>query len=272
MDAPLAPAAHREELVAAIEENLFALAPRFRLLPGAECGDGDEGLWSVTAIAFPFFNSIFRTRLADPRVETAIDRALERGRARGVPLLWWTGPQTRPADLGRRLEARGFTRDTEAPGMALELARLPRRPLGPPGLTIEPVADAAALGDWLGAFRAGFGIERDFERPWRDWLTAVGLDRGAPMRHFLARLAGEPVGTATVHLAAGVAGVYNVATVPGARRQGIGAETTRAALATIAGEGAAPWSILHSSRMGLRIYRALGFREYCRLGVYFWMG
>jgi ribosomal protein S18 acetylase RimI-like enzyme len=272
MDAPLGARASREELVAAIEENLFALAKHFRRIPGAEAGEGEEGIWTVTPVRFPFFNSIFRTRIEAASAGPAIDRALARAAANGVPFLWWTGPQTRPTDLGRALVARGFTRDAEAPGMALELARLPARPVGPAALAIETVEGEPALGDWLAAFRAGFGIEPEFEPPWRHWLRAVGLTAESPMRHFLAREGGRPVGTVSLHFAAGVVGVYNVATVPEARRRGIAAEATRQALGWAAARRDARWAILHSSTMGVRLYRALGFREHCRIGVYFWMG
>jgi ribosomal protein S18 acetylase RimI-like enzyme len=139
-------------------------------------------------------------------------------------------------------------------------------------LTVERVERGTALAEFVATFRLGFGIDVAFERPWIDWLATLGLGDGAPFRHFLARLDGEPVGTASVLLGAGVAGVYNVATAPGARRRGVGAEVTRAALAAARDEEGCAWSILHSSAMGLRVYRALGFREYCRIGVYFWMG
>jgi GNAT superfamily N-acetyltransferase len=271
MDAALGANASRDDLVAAIEENLFAMAQRFRRLPGAEGGEGEEGIWTVTPIRFPFFNSIFRTRVAPESTAATIDRAVARAARRGVPFLWWTGPQTRPADFGRALIARGFTRDADAPGMALEIARLPPGPVGPAGLAVEPVEGDPAVGDWLAAFRAGFDIEAEFEPPWRHWLRAVGLGPEAPMRHFLARLGGEPVGTVSLHFAAGVVGVYNVATVPAARRRGIGAETTRRALVWAGERRGATWAVLHSSTMGVRVYRALGFRELCRVGVYFWM-
>jgi ribosomal protein S18 acetylase RimI-like enzyme len=272
MASALSAAVDREAIVAAIEDNLFGLAPLLGLLPGAEQGAGEEGLWTVSAVDFPFFNSTFRSRLEPERVDAALDRMLARAREKRVPLLWWTGPQTRPRDLGRALVARGFVRDADAPGMALALAALGETPVGPPGLEVERVSDSAALATWVQTFRAGFGIDPEFEQPWIDWLAAVGLDRGAPLSHFVARRDGEPVGTASILLAAGVAGVYNVTTLPAARRRGVGAETTRAALAATRAETDLAWAVLHSSEMGLRIYRALGFREYCRIGIYFWMG
>jgi len=179
--------------VAAIEENLFALAPLFRHLPGAESGAGPEGRWTVTDVAFPFFNSILGTDVDAAGADATIERALTRARRRRVPVLWWTGPRTRPRDLGARLERHGFARDDEAPGMALELVRLPAADPPPPELTVERVESGAALADFVATFRLGFGIDAAFERPWVNWLATLGLGDGAPMRHYLARWAGEPV-------------------------------------------------------------------------------
>ena len=272
MTPPPRVAVDREAITAAIEQNLFALAPLFALLPGAETGEGEEGLWSLTDVAFPFFNSVLATAAAPERADAAIERVIARARRKRVPVLWWTGPRTRPSDLGARLARHGFEPDEPAPGMALELAHLPARTAAPAGLEVERVRDGATLAAWVSTFRAGFALERELERPWVDWLLALGLDDRSPLRHYLARLDGEPVGTASVLCAAGVAGVYNVATVPAARRRGVGAEVTRVALAAARDQQGFAWSILHSSAMGVRVYRALGFREHCRIGIYFWMG
>lgn len=268
---PLA-AGDRAGAAAAIEANLFALAPLFAFLPGTETGTGEEGRWALSQVPFPFFNSVVATAVEPAGADAAIERVLARARRRGMPVLWWTGPSTRPTDLGARLERHGFERDDPAPGMALALEHLPGRGAAPAGLGVERVVGPEALAEWVTVMRTGFGIEREFEAPWRAWLTALGLDDASPFRHYLARLDGAPVATASVLLAAGVAGVYNVATLPAARRHGVGAEVTRQALVEARDREAQTWSILHSSPMGVRVYRALGFREVCRIGIYFWMG
>jgi predicted acetyltransferase len=84
-------------------------------------------------------------------------------------------------------------------------------------------------------------------------------------------LDGEPVGASMLLLSAGVAGIYNVATIPMAQRMGVGSAMTAAALrdADKHGYGIV---ILHSSEVGYPVYKRLGFQEYCKLGVYVWMG
>jgi predicted acetyltransferase len=77
------------------------------------------------------------------------------------------------------------------------------------------------------------------------------------------------VATAALHLGAGVAGIYAVSTIPGARRQGFGAAITLAALRA-ARESGYQIAILHATQMGAGVYRRLGFEEYCTIGMYTW--
>jgi len=72
-------------------------------------------------------------------------------------------------------------------------------------------------------------------------------------------------------MAAGVAGIYNVGTVPEARGKGIGAAITLAPLLEARSRGY-KIAILHASELGYSVYRRLGFQDYCQMNIYVWMG
>lgn len=77
--------------------------------------------------------------------------------------------------------------------------------------------------------------------------------------HVLAWMYGRAVGAGTLITSGGVAGVYNVATVPSARRQGVAA-AVMGALHRRALELGYPGTALASSSMGIPLYDRLGYR------------
>ena len=65
----------------------------------------------------------------------------------------------------------------------------------------------------------------------------------------------------------GIVAIYNVATVPAARRRGAGAAVTAAAMADAQVDGAR-WAILETSEMGRSVYERLGFRRVAEVAIY----
>ncbi|HET7076130.1 MAG TPA: GNAT family N-acetyltransferase [Chloroflexia bacterium] len=253
-------------LTAAIEDNLFAFFALFRRLPGAEYEDRPDRIRLLTGIPFPMFNAVFRARLAPDGLEAGITATLAPFAARHLPMLWWTGPATRPADLGARLLARGMVRTSDSTGMACDLRDLPP-PGVPPGLTIARVRDAAGFAAWMGPVARSFDLPPFAAAALRGFCEQVGFGPDAPFQHYLARVAGTPVAGASLFLGAGVAGLYNVATAPDARGQGTATALVLAALHAARARGYRV-GILQSTRMGLNLYHRLGFAEYSTIAHY----
>jgi GNAT superfamily N-acetyltransferase len=256
-------------LVKAIEENQFEGYQIFRHWPRAEVHDDPDMLWTITDIPNSMFNNVFRAQLAPDNVDAAIEAVIARCRSRNVPVFWHVGPLTKPANLGKYLQVHGFTLGGESPGMAVDLLALNEGLPAPPGLAVEQVADVETLKLFCHVFKVGFGWPDFVEDAWLDLFASVGLGAQSPMRHYLGRLKGEPVATMSLFLGTGVAGIYCVATVPDARRQGIGTAMTLAVLREARALGYRV-SILESSEMGFSVYHKVGFRKYCKQGGYEW--
>lgn len=257
-------------LINAIEENLFAWLPVCARLEGARLGDTPGVRRSITNAPVSLFNSIMDARLTPENVEATIDLIQADAATRKIPIQWWVGPSTRPQDLVGRLLSHGFEPDDGGPGMAVELDRLNESLPYPMELSILPADDKPSIRAWCRALLEGFEIpEAKFEivnTYWGDLLSRV--DR-AIMVPFVAWLDEKPVATSLLLLGAGVAGIYAVATIPEARRKGIGARVTLHPLKVARSRGYKV-GILQASEMGLPVYRTLGFQEYCMITSYTW--
>lgn len=266
-----------EEAVDAIEANLVATWAAFACLPQAEVVDRPELARLLTGEPFAVSNGIFRARLGgagdsgsvDESIDGAIDEAIEPFRRRGLPFSWLVGPGSRPPDLGERLAARGLRFLGSWPGMAIDLDRLDDPPALPSGVTVERVASEAALGEWTEVFARGFSMPEGVGDFFRRAFVLLGLDESRPLQHFLARVDGEPAACSSVSLADGVAGIYNVATLPAARNRGLGSVVSTLPLHVGRASGSR-LAILHATDMAVNVYRRLGFREHCRIGQYIW--
>jgi GNAT superfamily N-acetyltransferase len=255
--------------VRAIEENGEELLLALGRAAGAEERDDGRVRWVIGDIPIDYHNCVVRADLAPDEADDVILESLERFRAHGAPGSWHVGPSMRPADTGERLLAHGFTYGGDDIGMAVDLTALPEEVPVVEDLEIERVRDEETFAAWQGTLARGFG-EGPVGAEWvGEMYRRLGLGDDGPWRHYLGRFYGEPVATSTLFVGMGVAGIYFVCTVEEARRRGIGAALTPAPLLE-ARERGYRLGVLGASLMGYPVYRRLGFREYCRIGLYEW--
>lgn len=259
------PAGMVEAIEATLEASLMLLA---HTPQGETRTDGGVSV-GIVGVPIADFNAVYRTRL-DPglpagEVDARLAGVLAFLRSRAVPFGWWVMPNDRPGDLRAWLAAHGFAADGERPAMAMDLGRLGTPPPMPADVAIEELADADGLREHTRLMAVGFGMPPELETAFREVLQALPYGPGTPMRYFLARERGQPVGTSLLILAGGAAGIFSVITAPEARGRGVGAAVTHAAL-RVAREAGRRIAILESSRMGYNVYRRLGFEEYCKVG------
>lgn len=254
----------------AIEQNLAELLFYFGAANNATITNTHRLIAVLSDSDDAFCNAVVHSRLTPERLDEEILTVLAPFQRRNVPMIWWLMPSAAPPELGKRLARHGLRYRGEGPGMGLDLTTLPRRRLAPEGLTVELVRTPAALREWLYVSNVAYGYAREpIEQSVIDFEQRLGLGEKQPYRRYLARLYGRAVATAAIFLGAGVAGLYNVATIPQARRHGIGSYTSFVALREARKAGYCV-SVLMASAAGYHVYTGLGFREYCRIRSFAW--
>jgi ribosomal protein S18 acetylase RimI-like enzyme len=257
-------------LAIANEDNLASWIPLLSKLKGGRLDDIPMMKRAISNIPLSFLNSIMDTHLTHEQVAPTIEYILADAKSRNVPVLWWIGPSTRPADLALQLLRYGFTVDEDGPGMAADLNNLSEILPSPAGLSIQPALDDASWWAWSKTMAQGF--EAPPERvefavnTWHDLISEVNPET---TQAYIGWLDGSPVATSLLQLGGGVAGIYAVATIPGARRKGIGAQVTLYPLLQARLKGFRV-GVLQAFEIGLSVYKSLGFQECCRITSYVW--
>jgi GNAT superfamily N-acetyltransferase len=249
-------ASEQADPAAMIEANLLGWIPVFERFPGGRSDRAAGCARWTSAVPLPLFNGVIGMPQGDD-VDASVGTVLEPFETGGIPVLWIL-PTDDPAIVSI-LQARGF-HTNGTPGMTIDLAELPRLNR-PAGTSIEEVDDAPdALHDAATIALTTNGLPSTGVDP---YLDALGRLPDRPMlRTFLAIRDGEPVATGTLIAAAGVAGLYNVGTVPDARRTGLGRLVSIAAMAAGREDGF-QLGVLQSSPLGEPVYRAMGFEQRC---------
>ncbi len=212
---------------------------------------------------------VYRTRLEAAAASRAIAERLGAFDAAGVDVTWWAGPRDKPEALRRHLEAAGFVLEDDEAGMVADLARLVEDLPVPSGVDFVATRgndelDQRFIDDWLDVAEVAFGWPAG-KREIRRRLYLSDGRRPRMWRHVVARLDGTPVALSRVLVQGATAMVHGVATLPRARRRGIGTAVTLRAL-QLARDAGATVGVLQASSMGQGPYRRLGFDHVASYG------
>ena len=222
------PAMSRERWPLLGDVNMIEMLSYLGTSPLAERQITDEVEWVITGVWDNTFNGVVRAQLSEAQVEQVIDEVASRFRERNVPHQWFLNVDSRPSNLEQLLLAHGWERLCEGVGMAIDLSAIASPFLPPPDLTVERVVDEEGVALWGTSHRYLENDQRD--EPRERLYISLGLSGDQPLRHYLARLGGEPVGALSLFLGREAAGIYNVEVTPTRQRQGVGTAMTREVL------------------------------------------
>ena len=242
----------------------FYTAARSR--PWADIKVDDDLLWGATGIPHGAFNGATGAAFTEANADARIERVLGYFRELRLDMTWWIGPTSTPADLGTRLIAHGLKAEAPVPGMAAPLDGWQPPPV-PAELVVRRVTDDAAFHAVTEVMFAGFEMPAELVMPFEERFREFCVGPRAIQQTFLGTIDGRAVATSLGMIVDDTIGIFNVATLPDARRRGYGAAVTAAAMAH-GQAGGARRAILESSPMGRSVYESLGFRQVCEVTVF----
>ena len=249
----------KENAFKALEENLWNMWGNFGRARGCSLHEEEDTLWFETPIPLLPYNGVVRF-IAQDDLDNKINSIIKTYLQRGVPYMWILHPSAKPDDLKERLLKRGLMEVDNLPGMVTDLDELPIPENPPSGYDIFEIKDDSDIVNELEMI------------PWRWHFSDETLKHfcelnqsfriGKPdtkLRVWTAFYKDKPVSKVVLHLSAGAAGIYGVATKPEARGKGLARILTLEALWAAKKIGY-KIGVLHSSEMAINLYKKIGFK------------
>ena len=168
-----------------------------------------------------------RTQISGPDIDGRIEQIINRIGCTTDHIDWLVFPSCRPDDLGKRLGVRGMKCGPGGTWMLADLKSLPPKPSVAANFGVKYVNDVEMLEEWKRVSAAGFGGD---VQVFYDAYARHGFGPDAVSLHYIGYLDDEPVTSATLLLAGGVAGIYDVSTPPPLRGQGFASAITFATM------------------------------------------
>lgn len=245
-------------LVARMDASVMDYWGTYALADGGRHERLGEALFMQTAIPHCLFNSVILSGHNPAAIETALDLAADCVRSGGVPVLWRVSPSAVSADLRARLEKAGLQPADPHPAMLVDLSDLPPPP-NVEGLVIATATGPEERREWGRLTIAAFEMEDSLGVAMGACEATIPAGLFADQPRFTGYVDGEPVAVSSLVMTDGLAGVYAVATLPHARKRGIGAAMTLHAMAEGLRRGA-KLATLQATAMGRPLYERIGFR------------
>lgn len=250
-----------QDVSTAITSNLFSYYDLFAM------GSGESGFKTNHLVAFTFEQNMAFLNVAVfsgeiKNLETEFNHAKHFFKNHGISefTFWCNGPRLQ--DMQNPHSLLGEYKESLT-GMALDCSDQQFDLSLNCKLDFEIVDSKKSLERWsketLLAYELPAHIAKDCVRMY--WPGA----KTGELIHVLGKFNGDVVAVAQIFISNGVAGLYWIATMPNKRRNGFGTEITEKCH-QIARNRGCQTVVLHSTDSGFPLYKALGYKEFLRLG------
>lgn len=253
---------------AALEANLIEQVRFYGKSPLAIFYDENNIVRFISGFPISILNLIAGTKFSPAKIDDQIKNALIPFKKQKVPMIWWVGPTSEPDDLGDYLIEQGLKKSFDMPGMCYDLENLEDELIFPSKFSCKLVNNDILLKIWAETESKAFEADSSSTKQIYDFEKSLGTNPNSPWTRYVGFIDNEPVAVSILFQAAGVAAIFNVATIPDFRRQGIGTFMTKIPLAKARTLGY-NYGVLKASPMGVHLYRKMQFEECCKIGLYF---
>jgi len=262
---------NQPEIEHAIEFNLYEF---FRSMVNIDLEDTqyeetEEFSRFSTGIPCYFFNGVIDCHISSENAIKKIRENINFFEKKQILFLWVLGPSSTPKNMGALLIKNGFILD-KLRGMAYNLNILSTERELLDKVEIIKIENMETLKVWNEIILTGFSFPKEVQSDFLyETFSFILLNDRTSASAFLAYYHGNPVASSLVLYKAGVAGIHMVTTLEEVRGKGIGTAITLAPLNEAKKLGFET-AILHSTEMGLNMYKQMGFKEYCTIDLFIW--
>lgn len=251
-----------------VVSNLEAWYAAQVTVPGIEVHRDPEITWMLSN-GTTWSNSGVSPRFTADNAGRQLDQILKRYTEHGRGAGFWVDAEATPGNIEDLLKDRGLRCRKRFPGMACDLAKLPKTAV-PKGIRIIQTPHHSM---YLRHPHPYFGpITTAIRRHELNRLAHLAAEWPSQFFDFVALGAGNrPVGACNMFVSEGTTGFYDVGVLEKDRNKGIGSAMIAHTLRFARDRGATQ-AVLLASGMGCGMYQRVGFREVCKIAYWYRSG
>lgn len=246
------------QILAAMQKSLNSMI-RLQASDLVRVINTEQTVRSVSSVPFPLANFVVYVNISEAgRTDEMLkDYPHEQS-------LWFLMSTSTRQVVGQRLIDNGFTLIEERPVFAAKIASVMPKNISP--FDVISVENQQQIEDWISVqSNASGGFSDDVLHTYRAMMQNLVYDKQTFA--YVAYDQNQPVGCAILALAGGVAGFYQLAVLPEARRRGVGTALAAHRMRVAADNGYQIVGMMVTS-MGQMIHSKLGFQDISKVHMY----